>query len=78
MIASQDRWLHTPKAKKALTESLAWAAKIPARVSDLSALKKKLYEDTKKSADGTTMRFRCEIRTDCGLPYKIEKPIDLR
>ena len=58
MTAAQDRWLHTPEAKKALTESLAWAAENPARASDLSALKKMLNEGTEKSADGVTTRVR--------------------
>ena len=64
MTAAQDRWLHTPEAKKALSESLAWAAKNPARVSDLSALKKKLREGTEKSADNATTRVRRGTRKD--------------
>ena len=35
-----ERWLHTPEAKRALTEGLAWAATTPARASDLSAFQK--------------------------------------
>ncbi len=64
MTAAQDRWLHTPEAKKALSESLAWAVKNPARASDLSAWKKMLNEGSEKSADGATTRVRCGTPKD--------------
>ena len=64
MSAAQDRWLHTPEAKKALRESLDWAVKNPARASDLSALKKMLNEGAGKSADGATTRVRREALKD--------------
>ena len=39
-VPESERWLHTPKAKRALTEGLAWIAATSASVSDLSAFKK--------------------------------------
>lgn len=49
VVPDNERWLHTPEAKKALGESLAWAAATPARVSDLSEFKKILNDGAKKS-----------------------------
>ena len=51
VVPDNERWLHTPEAKKALGESLAWAAATPARASDLSEFKKALSDGAKKSAD---------------------------
>ena len=53
VVPDNERWLHTPEAKKAIGESLAWAAANPARASDLSALRKTLNNGAKKSAGKT-------------------------
>ena len=48
VIPDNERWLHTPEAKQALTEGLAWIAKNPARATDLSVLKKSLDDGAAK------------------------------
>jgi len=53
VVPHNEIWLHTPEAKKALGESLAWAATNPARASDLSALRKTLHNGANKSAGKT-------------------------
>ena len=42
IVPHGEQWLHTPQARSALTEGLAWVAATPARASDLSAFKKTL------------------------------------
>lgn len=37
-IPDNEKWLHTPEAKAALNEGLAWAASHPARATDLDEL----------------------------------------
>ena len=50
VVPDNERWLHTPEAKKALGESLAWAVATPARASDLSEFKKTLNNGEKPPA----------------------------
>jgi len=38
VIPDSELWLHTPEAKAALDEALAWSARHPRKESDLKAL----------------------------------------
>ncbi len=50
LIDDNEQWLHTPKAKRALTEAFAWLAATPARVSDLSVFRKIITEQDSAAA----------------------------
>ncbi len=41
VIPDNERWLHTPKAKKILDKALAWADSHPAQESDFEDFKKR-------------------------------------
>ena len=41
-VPDTEKWLHTPEAKAALNEGLAWAAGNPARVTDLDDLEARM------------------------------------
>ncbi|MBT8571669.1 hypothetical protein G6657_08290 [Polynucleobacter paneuropaeus] len=50
VIPDNEKWMHTPAAKKHLSNALAWAEKTPARASDLTKLKMNKTHVAKRKA----------------------------
>ena len=44
VVPDNEQWLHTPEAREALLESLAWAEVTPAHATDLSNLRESLSD----------------------------------
>jgi hypothetical protein len=53
-IPDNEKWLHTPEAKAALNEGLAWAAGNPARATNLDELEARVL--AKRPAHKTAKR----------------------
>ena len=60
VVPDNERWLHTPQAKEALLESLAWAEATPAQATPLSTLRESLNDGRQagKKPAGSTRSTR--------------------
>lgn len=50
VIPDNERWLHTPEAKRTLDTALAWSAAHPVQASDVDAVERRMRAALRKRA----------------------------